>query len=133
MVKRLIIYSILLLLAYYPSVCAQGQTILITPEIPPSFPGGEKELYCFIDRNLDKELLRTVDTTGMTWVQFTINTNGKVTDIKIVKSLTQTVDNELLRIIKLMPDWEPGKIGDKAVETKFTVPLKIPYENKFYR
>ena len=101
------------------------------PETQPEFPGGEKELWCFIDKNLNKQLLYSIDTIGRSIASFTIDTTGSVCDIKIMRSLNPIIDNELLRIIKLMPKWKPGKFYDKPVEVKYQIPLKLPYENKF--
>lgn len=104
--------------------------VLIDPETPPSFPGGESELFCFIDHNIDKGLLRSVDITGSVFAQFTVDTTGHIFDIKIIKSLNKTVDDELIRIISLMPQWKPGRAWNKAVEVKYVLPLKVPYVNR---
>jgi len=113
---------------------ATDDTYIYAPvETYPEFPGGENALFCFIDKHIDKQLLQTVDTTGAAWAQFTIDTLGHVTDIKIAKSLSATVDNELLRIIGLMPKWTAGKIRYKLVDVKMHLPLRLPYDNKFCR
>ncbi len=101
-----------------------------SPTTPAQFPGGEREMYCFIDRNLDKDLLRSVDTTGTAWARFTVDRDGQVTKIHIRRSLTEAVDNELIRVIGLMPEWSPGKLWNAAVGSWYNLPLKIPYENK---
>jgi hypothetical protein len=53
-----------------------------------------------------------------------------VTEVKVLKSLTEAVDNELARIIRLMPAWTPGAQRGKVVEVKYILPLKLPYEAK---
>jgi protein TonB len=102
-------------------------------ETHPQFPGGEKELYCFIDRTINKELLQTIDTSGKVLAGFIIDTLGEIKDIKILKPLTDVANKELLRVVALMPRWKPGKLYDKVVEVKILLPLKIPYENEMCR
>jgi hypothetical protein len=144
MIKKAIKYSITLILAFYSIEVCYSQTRIETldsnekyvfypDEKPPVFPGGEKEMYCFIDHSINKKLLSTVDTSGVVWAKFTIDSTGIVTDIKITKPLTKTADNELRRVIELMPRWIPAKIGNKNIDAYFNLPLKIPYENKFCR
>ncbi|MEI7597452.1 MAG: energy transducer TonB [Bacteroidota bacterium] len=100
-------------------------------EKQPSFPGGEKQLYCFIDQNLNKEIFKSVDTTGVIYISFVIDTVGKPTDFNIRRSLHPTLDNEVMRVLKMMPNWTPGKQNNKPVPVSFNFPLRIPYVNKF--
>gem|GEM_PF-4326214 len=97
----------------------------------PEFPGGEKELYCFIESVINKDLLITIDTTGIAYAQFVVDTSGNIKEIMIVRPLNPVADNELLRVLGLMPKWRPGKIYEKPVAVKITLPLKIPYKNLF--
>jgi Ca-activated chloride channel family protein len=66
-----------------------------------------------------------VVATGRLLVQFTINENGKLTDIKILRSLNPAIDNEITRILKNSPLWAPSKKGGKAVKQQFVMPLEI--------
>lgn len=102
----------------------------VAADINPSFPGGDKELYCFIDNNIDKELLGKIDTTGRSFVQFTVDTLGEIKDVEILKSLTKELDTEIIRLVDLMPYWEPSLVQGKLVERQMILPLKIPYESK---
>jgi hypothetical protein len=112
---------------------SDSQAVLITPEINPVFPGGEKEMYYFIEQNINKSLLSTIDTSGQIFAQFKVDTFGNLMDIKILKSLDKTADNEFLRILNLMPKWDPGSIYGKPIEVEMILPLRIPYEEKNYR
>jgi hypothetical protein len=68
------------------------------------------QLYCFMDKNLDKGILESIDTTGLTVAQFTVDSTGIIKDVKIVKTLNQIIDKELLRVIAAMPKWIPATI-----------------------
>jgi hypothetical protein len=99
-------------------------------DVNPEFPGGENELKCFFDKALDKDKLKLVSKKGISIAQFIINETGTVTEITIIKSLDTIADNELMRIIKLMPKWKPGEYHGKIISTVFSLPLRLPYENK---
>jgi periplasmic protein TonB len=129
---RTFILTIILLLMVVKSNGQSTSDTIIDPIIQmPMFPGGEEQYFCFIDNNIDKEKLKSKDTIGGVVVQFTIDTIGQVTEIKLTKSLTPIIDDEFLRIIKMMPKWVPGRQNGKIARVTIAVPLRIPYENKF--
>ena len=99
----------------------------------PNFPGGEKALYCFIYHNLDTVKLKNVNKIGTIYSQFVIDTTGNISNLKILKGVDSIADNELLRIIKLMPPWNPALQANKKVKALLNLPLKLPYVNKFCR
>ena len=109
------------------------EDIIDPVETWPSFPGGEKALFCFIYHNLDTIKLKNVNKRGFTYSQFIVDTTGKIWDVKILRGIESIADNELIRIIKLMPPWNPALQAGKKVKVLFNLPLKIPYENKFCR
>ncbi len=132
---RKFLFLIVLLIIQFFKINAQSinDTTRIIDPLPmlPEFPGGEQQLYCFIDKNLNKGNLNMVDTAGLVVAEFTVNKFGKVKNIKIIKPLNLVIDNELIRILKLMPDWIPGKEDNKNVSMKMSFPLRIPYTNQF--
>ncbi|MDR1757294.1 MAG: TonB family protein [Culturomica sp.] len=60
---------------------------------------------------------------GMVFVHFMITASGKVTDARVLKSADPLLDAEALRVIREMPDWEPGKQRGKAVGVAYTMPV----------
>lgn len=96
-------------------------------QIHPSFVGGEQELFCFFDQNVHEKKLNELDVTGISWARFTIDTLGSIHDIRIVRSVHSEVDQELVRIIQLMPNWTPGSQYGKVVSVDHLLPLKVPY------
>lgn len=104
-------------------------------EVMPSFIGGDLKLIEFIDKNIDKNIVGNQNlTTGRCIITFQIDTVGKCKDFKVVRSYNPEIDSEFIRVLKLMPDWNPGKIYInntwKKVAIKYTIPLKIPYKQK---
>ena len=67
---------------------------------------------------------------GRVHVQFTIEKNGDVTDVKVTKGVDELLDNEAVRVISASPRWKPGKVGGKAVRTYVTVPVDFILEKR---
>lgn len=90
----------------------------------PVFPGGDGEMKKFIDRNLHyPESAQDSGTEGQVMVQFTVQSDGSITDAHVLKGLGEPFDSEAVRVISSMPKWEPGKQRGKAVAARFSVPV----------
>ncbi len=113
-----------------------GDEMITYLETPPIFPGGEDSLWCFIESNLDFKILNYSKHQGKVLVFFEIDTTGKVINIQTNPEYTQRlewlvndsiIENEVKRVITLLPDWRPGLQRDKPVRVKYTMLFKIPY------
>jgi len=92
----------------------------------PQFPGGEEALLKFIYSNIEyPKIALEYQIEGMVAAQFIIGTNGKVRDIIILRSLEPSCDEEVIRVIKMLPDWEPGYQFNRAVPVKYVLPVKF--------
>jgi protein TonB len=90
----------------------------------PMFPGGEIEMLKFLANNIQypKEAIQ-LGIEGKVFIQFTVDKNGNIKDAKVVKGIGGGCENEALRVINMMPAWEPGMINNKAVSVKFVIPI----------
>lgn len=90
----------------------------------PQFPGGFQKMHEFIKENMQypKELEETC-VQGRVIVAFVVERNGKLSNIKVVKSLEPALDKEALRIVKLMPRWIPGRQNGITVRVKYIIPI----------
>lgn len=88
--------------------------------------GGLPELYKFIGQTLvyPKEALNN-DIQGVVYVSFIIDTDGSITNAKIIKSVHKQLDNEALRIVNNMPKWKPTKLEGEFVQTEFALPINF--------
>jgi Ca-activated chloride channel family protein len=95
-------------------------------ESMPEFPGGEDSLKEFLKLNLmvPEDALKN-HISGKVIVQFTVSTDGTIQDIKIVKSLGYGCDEEVIRLLKAMPAWIPGKQNGKPVKTTMILPVNF--------
>ena len=93
-------------------------------EIMPNFPGGENEMREFINKNLRyPKKAQENGIQGRVFVRFVVQADGKITDIQVVRGIHPLLDEEAIRIIKLMPAWNPGRQDGKPVNTIYTLPL----------
>ena len=91
-----------------------------------SFPGGLAALTEFLANNLNyPPLAAEYGKQGKVIVECTINIDGSITDIKIAQSVDPLLDKEAIRIVKLMPKWNPAKYDGKPVPTKATIPVNF--------
>jgi periplasmic protein TonB len=95
-------------------------------EDKPLFPGGDAALMSFIANNTKyPEIAKENGIQGRVFVQFIIDEKGKVTNVKIARGVDPYLDQEALRVVKLIPDWKPGKQRGKAVPVNFIVPINF--------
>jgi len=79
-------------------------------EVMPEFPGGFDEMYKFIKQNLlypNRALNRGI--TGSVLIMFYIEKDGAVSDVEVKESVHKDLDEEAVRVIKMLPAWKPGK------------------------
>jgi Ca-activated chloride channel homolog len=95
-------------------------------ESMPEFPGGEQALLNYLKTNLKypAEAINN-NISGKVIVQFTVNTDGSLSDIRVIRSLGFGCDEEVIRLIKAMPSWMPGKQRGKAVKTTMILPVNF--------
>ncbi len=91
--------------------------------IEATFPGGSDSLYQFI--NLNNKLTSTIySKEGKVVVQFLIDSLGIINNLKIVRHLSDSCDNESLRIMTLMPNWIPAlDVRGKPTSMQFLLPI----------
>lgn len=62
---------------------------------------------------------------GRVQVSFVIDEKGKVRDVKVVKGVHPSLDDEAVRVIEASPDWKPGKLGGKPVRSSLTLNVEF--------
>ena len=97
--------------------------IFIEYEVEPSFTGGYEALYKFVEENLiiPQEAVEK-GLKGRVCVQFIIDTDGTVTNPRVLRDIGGGCGEEALRIVKLMPKWIPGKLNGNIVRVRYVLP-----------
>jgi protein TonB len=100
-------------------------TTFTTVEINPSFPGGEAALVKFLQKNIHyPRMAAENDIMGRVSVQFIVDWEGNITGIKIISNrLGGGLEEEAMRVVKLMPKWNPGKQNGQTVNVQFNLPV----------
>jgi Ca-activated chloride channel family protein len=100
--------------------------VFYVAEKMPEYTGGidafKKYIYDHI--KLPDEL-QNKNIAGRIFVQFTVDSDGSVIDVKIIRGLHPLLDNEVIRVIKKSPKWKPGIQKGKPVKVSLTVPLEF--------
>ena len=88
--------------------------------------GGQQALLEFLRENVNyPEQARKDSIEGRVVLSFVVETDGSITEPKVVRSLHPLLDAEALRVINLMPKWEPGYQGDSLVRVKYSLPVSF--------
>lgn len=96
------------------------------PDSPPQYPGGNNAQYKFIVSNLVyPEDARKAGIEGTVYVQFIIEPTGKITNAKVLKGVSTSIDKAALDVVNKMPDWIPAKIDNKPASFEMTMPFKF--------
>lgn len=93
----------------------------------PSFPGGEKMMMEFIQKNIVyPQLEKESGIQGTVYVTFIVDNIGEISGVKILRGVAGGVgcDNEAKRIIGIMPRWTPGMQNGRPVNVSFNLPIK---------
>lgn len=117
--------TVVLLMAGSVNVSAQDEPML-QPEIAPEYPGGTVAMLSYIQQNLKyPEGAKEQEIQGRVIVQFTIEKDGTVSDVNVVKSVDPLVDAEVVRIVSDMPAWKPGMHEGKPVRVSYSIPIRF--------
>ena len=93
--------------------------------VSPEFPGGEEEMAKFISETfVFPEISKEMNEQGTVYIQFVVNKDGSIVDVKVVKPVSSSIDKEAVRVVKRMPKWKPGEQAGKAVTVRYTIPIK---------
>ena len=90
----------------------------------PQFPGGAAEFMKWLTKNLRyPSSAQSQQVKGRVVAQFIINRDGSVTDLEVTEHLNRACDNEVLRVLRMMPKWQPGLMDAKPCRTKVCIPV----------
>jgi TonB family protein len=98
--------------------------IFTAVEQNPEFIGGQKAMYNFINDNIKYPFeAQRNDISGRVFLKFVVEKDGSIGDVKVWKGLGYGCDEEAVRVIKLMPKWNPGSQNGKLVRVYYNMPV----------
>lgn len=102
--------------------------VFVVVEDTPSFPGGNVQKW--ISKNVKYPVLAMENgIQGKVYIQFVIEKDGSITDVKVVRGVDASLDKEAVRVVKAMPKWKPGKQRGKPVRVSYTLPINFQLSN----
>jgi len=102
-------------------------------EEKPEFKGGEQAMMNWISKNTKYPVIaKEAGISGRVLLGFVIDTNGKTTDIKILKGVDPSLNNEAIRVVSSMPAWKPAKHNGKNVRVNFQIPISFSLGGEGY-
>jgi protein TonB len=112
--------------AEHAQISEEAEPPFVIVEQMPQFPGGEKELMNFIKNNLRYPVLaQEMGISGVVIINFVIDKEGGISDIKISRGIGSGCDEEAIRVLKLMPKWTPGRQGGRTVRVAYNLPFRF--------
>ncbi len=92
----------------------------------PEFPGGIEGWSKFLGKNLRyPEQASSEGISGRVYMSFTIEKDGRITDIQVTKPAGHGFDEEAKRVLKMALQWKPGIQNGKAVRVRYTIPINF--------
>lgn len=92
----------------------------------PEFPGGIEEMYKFLSNNINyPQPCIDNGVQGKSYIKFTVEKDGSITNLEVVKSAHKLLDKEAMRVINTMPNWKPGRQLNKPVRVNYTLPINF--------
>ena len=94
-------------------------------EEKPSFNGGDaNEFSKWVNSRLVyPEIAKENGVQGRVTLQFTVNADGSVSNVKVLRGVDSSLDKEAVRVVSSSPKWKPGKQRDRAVKATYTFPV----------
>ena len=96
-------------------------------EQPPTFPGGEEALAKFLSKNIHYPRVAQENAiSGTVFVQFVVDSEGNIKDVKTVGAAKGGgLEEEAIRVVKIMPKWKAGKQNGRQVSVQFNLPIRF--------
>lgn len=100
--------------------------IFTVVESMPEYPGGAEEMMRFIAQNIKyPPIARESGIQGRVFVNFVVEPNGSVSNVKVLRGIGGGCDEEAIRVVQSMPKWTPGRQRGKAVRVSFNLPVRF--------
>lgn len=98
--------------------------VVVYERTPAEFPGGDEKCMKFLSDHMQyPSECKEQGIQGSVFIGFVIDIDGSMTDVKVIKSRSELLSEEALRVVGLMPKWKPATIAKKPVKQRFSLPI----------
>jgi TonB family protein len=107
------------------------ENIFDVVEHMPEFPGGMEEMMKYLSTNIRyPEAAHKAGKQGRVLVNFVVEADGTISNANVLRSVSEELDAEAIRVIQNMPKWKPGMQNGQAVRVKYTIPISFRLNSK---
>ena len=93
-------------------------------EQAPEFPGGTAAMYKWLGENISYPAQASEEgVQGRVIVEFDVSKTGAIENVRVVRGRHPALDREAVRLVKSMPNWQPGRNNGQPVKVTFTLPI----------
>lgn len=93
---------------------------------PAEFKGGKDAMAAYLGKNITYPADAAAKKIGgMVFIGFTVEANGKISGAHVKKGVFPSLDDEALRVISAMPDWNAAESNGKMVKSELVLPVKF--------
>jgi len=104
----------------------EGNKIFTAVEVEPEPQGGMQKFYDFLGKKIQyPTAAKDAGTTGKVIMQFVVEKDGSLTDIKVLREPGNGLGDEATRVLKIAPKWKPGIQNGKPVRVQYTIPVNF--------
>ncbi len=108
-----------------PGTVSNGIVYVMVDEMP-KFPGGDAALFEFLYKTIQYPAqAKDNGIQGKVILRFIVTSEGNVENVTVVRGVDPLLDNEAVRVMRLCPKWEPGKMKGKPVNIYYSVPISF--------
>lgn len=103
---------------------SKEEVVFGIPQQEAQFPGGHAAYNSFIVKHLKyPKTSIEKDEQGKVYVRFIVDIDGSIKDVTVERGISEALDAEAVRLVKLMPNWIPAEESGKAVASKYLLPF----------
>lgn len=104
----------------------QGEAIFLSADQMPVFPGGDDSLSAFLRGNLHyPEEALVLGTEGTVYLTFVVEKDGTVSDVRVLRGLSEACNQEAIRVVNSMPRWLPGRQHNTPVRVQYNLSIRF--------
>ncbi|MBR4837394.1 MAG: M56 family metallopeptidase [Bacteroidales bacterium] len=95
-------------------------------DVMPEYPGGTNAMFDFIQKKVKyPESAKDKGLEGKVYVQFVVEKDGSLSSFQVLRGVSDDIDSEAIRVLKMMPKWKPGMKDGKAVKVQYVMPFNF--------
>lgn len=95
-------------------------------EQQPEFPGGQAAMYKWLNDHMNYPAVAAEEgVQGKVIVEFVVSKTGAVENVRVLRGRHPALDKEAVRVVKAMPNWNPGRNNSQPVKVTYTLPVQF--------